>query len=79
MSVNAGFGGQPFNPKALEKLQALRSQRPDEVILEVDGGLNVSTIRDCAEAGADWFVVGSAIFGQRDYDTALRRLELLIS
>ena len=63
MSVNAGFGGQKFNPVALEKLRELRTLKPD-LILQVDGGVNLETIRQCADAGADLFVVGSAIFKQ---------------
>lgn len=62
MSVMPGFGGQAFDPVALEKLQRLRSQVGDEVILEVDGGVNDKTIADCAAAGANWFVAGSAVF-----------------
>lgn len=73
MSVNAGFGGQAFNPVALEKLKAVQASRP-ELLLEVDGGVNVDTIASCAEAGASLFVVGSAIFGQTDYGKALQRL-----
>ena len=66
MSVMPGFGGQAFDPVALEKLQHLRSKAGPEVILEVDGGVNDETIAACAEAGANWFVAGSAIFGSGD-------------
>lgn len=83
MSVPAGFGGQKFHDVALEKLQTLRTQlikngRP-EVILEVDGGVNASTIAKCAQAGARWFVVGSAIFGQPSYGAAVQQLTQLAS
>jgi ribulose-phosphate 3-epimerase len=83
MSVPAGFGGQKFHDVALDKLQTLRSQlmkngRP-EVILEVDGGVNASTIGKCAQAGARWFVVGSAIFGQPSYSAAVQQLTQLAS
>jgi ribulose-phosphate 3-epimerase len=71
MSVNAGFGGQAFNPVALEKLRSLRERVSPDVLLEVDGGVNLSTIRDCSQAGARLFVVGSAIFGQSDYRSAI--------
>jgi ribulose-phosphate 3-epimerase len=74
MSVNPGFGGQSFIPHALEKLRAARKlvdaamQRTGrEILLEVDGGVKASNIRAIAEAGADTFVAGSAIFGQPDY------------
>ncbi|HBE68099.1 MAG TPA: ribulose-phosphate 3-epimerase [Planctomycetaceae bacterium] len=70
MSVNAGFGGQEFNPVALDKLRAARADHP-HLLLEVDGGVNLSTIADCADAGATLMVVGSAIFGQSDYGTAI--------
>ena len=50
MSVNAGFGGQDFNPVAIEKLATLKSQKPDHVLLEVDGGVNSHTIATCTEA-----------------------------
>jgi ribulose-phosphate 3-epimerase len=73
MSVNAGFGGQAFNPVALEKLKSLKASSRD-LLLEVDGGVNLSTIADCHEAGASLFVVGSAIFGQTDYQQAVRQL-----
>jgi len=75
MSVNAGFGGQAFNPVALDKLRVLRNRLAPDVLLEVDGGVNLSTIRDCAQAGATLFVVGSAIFGQADYAAAIAALE----
>jgi ribulose-phosphate 3-epimerase len=74
MSVEAGFGGQSFNATALDRLRELRGRLGDQVILEVDGGINDETIQACAEAGADWFVVGSGIFRQGDYSSAVRRL-----
>lgn len=79
MSVKAGFGGQRFNPVALEKLSFLKSEKPDHVILEVDGGVNPDTIAKCAEAGADWLVVGSAIFQQENYDQAIYQLHSLLA
>lgn len=77
MSVPAGFGGQKFHDVALDKLQSLRERVRPEVILEVDGGVNASTIGRCAQAGAQWFVVGSAIFGQASYGDAVRELTQL--
>lgn len=85
MSVPAGFGGQKFHDVALEKLQTLRDlvilakDGRREVILEVDGGVNASTIGKCAQAGARWFVVGSAIFGQPSYSAAVQQLTQLAS
>lgn len=77
MSVNAGFGGQEFNPIALDKLRKIRDLAGPAVCLEVDGGVNASTIADCAEAGAELFVVGSAIFRQPEYGPAVSRLREL--
>ena len=74
MSVNAGFGGQAFNPIALEKISAARDQFGPDVLLEVDGGVNCETIQECANAGAQLFVVGSAIFKQPDYSVAVHEL-----
>ena len=62
MSVMPGFGAQPFNPVALDKLRMLKRQHGDRLILEVDGGVNARTIADCTAAGAHLLVVGSAIF-----------------
>ena len=67
MSVMPGFGGQEFDPVALDKLGALRAACGDDMVLAVDGGINERTIEACAAAGADWFVAGSAIFGHKDY------------
>lgn len=74
MSVEAGFGGQEFNPIALEKLRTLKRKCDSNVLLEVDGGINTTTIADCAQAGAQLFVIGSAIFRADDYGQAVGRL-----
>jgi ribulose-phosphate 3-epimerase len=73
MSVNPGFGGQSFIPGALDKIAAVRrridahvARGGQPILLEVDGGVKVDNIRAVAEAGADTFVAGSAIFGARD-------------
>jgi ribulose-phosphate 3-epimerase len=66
MSVNPGFGGQSFIPSALDKLREARKiidAADHEIRLEIDGGVKVNNIREIAEAGADTFVAGSAIFG----------------
>lgn len=73
MSVNAGFGGQTFNPVALDKLRAAREAFPD-LLLEVDGGINLSTVGDCTAVGASMLVVGSAIFRAGDYRQAVEGL-----
>jgi len=74
MSVDAGFGGQKFNPVALDKLRRLRKEGPAELLLEVDGGVNMETVQACTEAGADLLVIGSAIFNQSDYSLAIDEL-----
>ena len=70
MSVNPGFGGQAFIPRALEKLRLARERitaSGRDIWLEVDGGVKVDNIAEIARAGADTFVAGSAIFGTKDY------------
>jgi len=74
MSVEAGFGGQAFNPIALEKLRLLRQDHPD-LLLEIDGGIDVDTIALARAAGCDLFVVGSAIFRSDNYATAIADLK----
>ncbi|GAP66779.1 ribulose-phosphate 3-epimerase [Mizugakiibacter sediminis] len=78
MSVNPGFGGQSFIPTALEKLRRAReiidrSGRP--IRLEVDGGVKPDNIAEIAGAGADTFVAGSAIFGQKDYRAVVKAMK----
>jgi len=78
MSVNPGFGGQSFIPGALKKIERIRTmidahrrETGHEICLEVDGGIKVDNIRAAADAGADTFVAGSAIFGQPDYKAVI--------
>ena len=74
MSVNPGFGGQSFIDSALKKIERLRKvidQSGRDIRLEVDGGVKVDNIRRIADAGADTFVAGSAIFGQLDYKAVI--------
>ncbi|WP_044252715.1 ribulose-phosphate 3-epimerase [Rhodopirellula sp. SWK7] len=73
MSVEAGFGGQSFNPVAIDRIRELRSRYP-ELLLEIDGGINTSTIGAAREAGCDLFVVGSAIISSDDYTVAVSEL-----
>ncbi|MDF2419227.1 ribulose-phosphate 3-epimerase [Acinetobacter beijerinckii] len=77
MSVNPGFGGQKFIPMTLEKLRQARKiidASGRDIRLEVDGGVGPANIREIAEAGADMFVAGSAIFGQPDYKTVIDQM-----
>ena len=66
MTVNPGWGGQAFMPKQLDKIRRVRELLGPDVAIEVDGGVNPETGKQCADAGATWFVAGSAIFGAPD-------------
>jgi len=86
MSVNPGFGGQSFIPHALEKLRAARKlvdmaqQRTGRpIMLEVDGGVKVDNIAEIAQAGADTFVAGSAIFGAADYRATIGEMRAALA
>ena len=77
MSVNPGFGGQSFIESSLRKIEAVRRRitaSGKDIRLEVDGGIKVDNIRRVADAGADTFVAGSAIFGQPDYRAVVQAL-----
>jgi ribulose-phosphate 3-epimerase len=81
MSVNPGFGGQTFIPQALEKIKELKSKiraKNDDVLVEVDGGINEETIQMVAKGGADVFVAGSAIFGSSNYGDTIAKFRALI-
>ena len=82
MSVNPGFGGQSFIPAALDKLKEAR-QRIDSssfnIRLEIDGGVNVDNIGEIASAGADTFVAGTAIFGNKDYSATISAMKSAIN
>jgi ribulose-phosphate 3-epimerase len=74
MSVVPGFGGQKFMPEMLAKVETVKKRlRPDQR-LEIDGGIHDETIRQARDAGVDWFVVGSAIFDQKDRAAAIAAL-----
>ncbi|HHF3271571.1 TPA: ribulose-phosphate 3-epimerase [Vibrio diabolicus] len=77
MSVNPGFGGQSFIPHTMDKLRSVRKMIDEsgrDIRLEIDGGVKVDNIREIAEAGADMFVAGSAIFGQPDYKAVIDQM-----
>ena len=77
MSVNPGFGGQSFIPSTLPKLREARKMidaTAFPIRLEVDGGVSAANIREIAEAGADTFVAGSAIFNQPDYQAVIDKM-----
>ena len=82
MSVNPGFGGQGFIRGALKRIERVRrliDASGRDVRLEVDGGINADTIRAAYDAGADTFVAGSAIFGQKDYRAVVSALRAAIA
>ena len=77
MSVNPGFGGQAFIPSTLEKLRLTKqliASSGKDVRIQIDGGVKVDNIRAIAEAGADMFVAGSAIFNQTDYAAVIAQM-----
>lgn len=86
MSVNPGFGGQSFIASSLDKLRAARAridnhvaQGGQPIALEVDGGVKVDNISAIRAAGADTFVAGSAIFGQKDYAQVIKQMRAEIA
>jgi ribulose-phosphate 3-epimerase len=82
MSVNPGFGGQGFIDSALRKIEQARKwidKSGKDIRLEVDGGIKVDNIRRVADAGADTFVAGSAIFGKPDYAAVIQAMRQELS
>lgn len=82
MSVNPGFGGQKFIPGALDKLREARKLIDDsgrDIRLEIDGGVKIDNIGAVAEAGADTFVSGSAIFSTQDYKATIEAMRAEIA
>jgi ribulose-phosphate 3-epimerase len=74
MSIHPGYSGQEFMPEAIDRIARLRAALPDEVHVQVDGGIDNETIVGAYEAGATLLVAGSAIFGREDLPRAYRRL-----
>jgi ribulose-phosphate 3-epimerase len=77
MSVNPGFGGQKFIASSLERIRRVREMitaSGREILIQVDGGVNPTTIADVARAGCDVFVAGSAVFGKDDYKATIADL-----
>jgi len=82
MSVNPGFGGQGFIDSALRKIEAARRRieaSGKDIRLEVDGGIKADNIRRVADAGADTFVAGSAIFGKPDYQSVIDQMRTALA
>ena len=74
MSIEPGYSGQAFMPEALDRIRAARTILPDDIPIQVDGGIAVDTIGDAYAAGARLFVAGSSIFGMEDLSRAYQRL-----
>ncbi|MBC8244073.1 MAG: ribulose-phosphate 3-epimerase [Verrucomicrobia bacterium] len=82
MTVNPGFGGQSFIEECVPKIQQVyewRKQMGLNFRLEVDGGVNMATAAECARAGADTFVAGSALFGERSLTRAVKKMHKIVS
>jgi len=81
MTVNPGFGGQPFISETLPKIQQACQWRREKKLkyrIEVDGGINFHTAADCAHAGADTFVSGTGLFQHRNFKAALRKMQKIV-
>jgi len=81
MSVNPGFGGQNFIPNSLDKIRTLRRMIQDRglsLLIEIDGGVNETTIKSISDAGVDVFVAGSAVFKSPDYKKTIATFRELI-
>jgi ribulose-phosphate 3-epimerase len=79
MTVNPGFGGQKLISAALENVPALRAMLPAGKAIEIDGGIHRENIRQVVEAGANWVVAGSALFGAQDPGAEARVLQRLMA
>ena len=79
MSIEPGYSGQEFMPEALDRVRELRDRLPEDVFVQVDGGVGVDNVVSVHEAGAELLVAGSAIFGREDLPRAYRRLLQLLA
>ena len=82
MTVNPGFGGQSFIEECVPKIQQVYQWREElglDFRIEVDGGVNLQTAAECARAGADTFVAGSALFGQRSLTRAVKKMHKTVT
>jgi ribulose-phosphate 3-epimerase len=82
MTVNPGFGGQSFIEECVPKIQQVYEWRKEmglDFRIEVDGGVNLKTAAECARAGANTFVAGSALFGERSLTRAVKKMHKIVS
>ena len=80
MTVNPGFGGQPFIEEMIPKIQQVRAWREERKLnyrIEVDGGITFETAAECAIAGADTFVSGTGLFGKRSLKAAVKKMRTI--
>ena len=74
MSIHPGYGGQEFMPEAVDRIAALRQALPDEIHIQVDGGIDNDNVRSVYDAGATLIVAGTSIFAREDLQRSYRRL-----
>jgi ribulose-phosphate 3-epimerase len=74
MSINPGYGGQEFMPEAVDRIKTLRNALPDEIHIQVDGGIDNDNVRSVFDAGATLIVAGTSIFAREDLPRSYRRL-----
>jgi ribulose-phosphate 3-epimerase len=79
MSIEPGYSGQEFMPEALDRIRELRDRLPEDVFVQVDGGVGVDNVVSVYEAGASLLVAGNAIFAREDLPRAYRRLVQLLA
>ncbi len=79
MSIHPGYSGQRFLPDAIGRIRELREALPDEVLVQVDGGVTAENAASVREAGASLIVAGSAVFAQPDIGAAYRELAGLVA
>jgi ribulose-phosphate 3-epimerase len=79
MSIHPGYSGQKFLPESLDRIRELRAALPDEVLVQVDGGITAGNVAAVREAGASLIVAGSAVFGGADIGEAYRGLARLVA
>ena len=80
--TDPGFGGQPFIEECVPKIQQVYEWRREMGLnfrIEVDGGMNMATAAECARVGADTFVAGSALFGERSLTRAVKKMHKVVS
>ena len=77
MSIHPGYSGQPFMPESIPRVRRLRELLPDDVYIQVDGGVGPANVRELREAGASLLVAGTSVFGQKDIAAAYRELAAL--